>query len=98
MTDELGATRIIVAHSDIAHPISFADLAQVGGITLVPDEKDDGTNVISLPTNVPFEFSYGKHSFARHLAAANSTECEVQILRNTPLSIDIDDAEDLANL
>ena len=44
--------------------------SQPGTVTLVPDRHGDGTNVIALPTDMPFQFAYGPGSFRRHLDAA----------------------------
>ena len=63
---DAGYDRVIVAHGDLPLAGSLAPLGDWPGITLVPDRHNDGTNVIALPSDCPFEFSYGKGSFARH--------------------------------
>ena len=64
---EAGFDRVIVAHGDLPRAGSLAPLGDWPGITLVPDRRNDGTNVIALPSGCPFAFSYGQGSFARHL-------------------------------
>ena len=63
---------------------------------LVPDRHDDGTNVISVPVDLGFRFSYGPSSFSRHLAQATSLGAQPEVFRDERLSIDIDLPEDLA--
>ena len=46
--------------------------ASAAGITLVPDRYGNGTNVIALPADAGFQFSYGPGSFARHRAEAGA--------------------------
>ncbi len=43
------------------------------GVTLVPDRRDDGTNVVCVPTRAGFRFPYGPGSFARHRAEARAS-------------------------
>lgn len=93
-----GARRVIVAHADL--PLA-ADLAWVGrfaGVTLVPDRRDDGTNVICVPAGPaqpPFPFSYGPRSFARHGAAAVSLGLPLRVVRHPSLGWDVDEPADL---
>ena len=56
---DAGVTDVIVAHGDLPRAHSFAALTQPGTLTLVPDRHGDGTNVIALPTDMKFQFSYG---------------------------------------
>lgn len=91
----VGVRRVTVAHADL--PLAD-DLTWVGdwpGVTIVPDRRGDGTNVIALPTNVGFVFSYGPGSFGRHLAAAEYLGLAVRIERGSPLSWDVDLPADL---
>lgn len=90
-----GYTRVIVAHADLPHATDLASLAAPDGITLVPDRHDDGTNVIVLPSDVPFTFGYGPASFLRHLAEAERTGLPVRIDRRPRLGWDVDEPADL---
>ena len=63
-----GYDRVLVAHADLPLAVDIAWLARLGGLTLVPDRHDDGTNVVCLPSAIGFEFAYGPGSFRRHAA------------------------------
>ena len=65
---------------------------------LVPDHRDDGTPVCSVPVAAPFDFAYGAGSFARHGAAAARAELDVRVVRDPTLAFDVDVPEDLARL
>jgi 2-phospho-L-lactate guanylyltransferase len=61
---------VIVAHADLPRPANLATVARPDCITLVPDRRRDGTNVMAFPTRSPLRASYGGGSFGRHLAQA----------------------------
>ena len=91
-----GCATAIVAHSDL--PLA-RDLAWVGatpGVTLVPDRKHDGSNVLAVPTDIGFRFSYGPGSFAAHRAEAARLGQQVRIVNDPRLSWDVDLPADLA--
>ena len=54
-----GVQWVIVAHGDLPRARDLGHLAPFDGITLVPDRKDDGTNVLRLPVSCDFRFAYG---------------------------------------
>ena len=91
----MGVSRVVVAHADLPLARDLAGLVGREGITLVPDRRDDGTNVIVLPTGSGFRFSYGPGSFSRHLAEGRRLGLEVQVLREPSLSYDVDWPSDL---
>ena len=90
-----GFTRVVVSHADLPHATDLTWLGAEPGVTLVPDRRDDGTNVISLPTGRGFAFAYGPGSFARHVAAAESLGVEVRVVRDERLCWDVDVPDDL---
>src|SRR5882757_4945075 len=94
---DAGVSDVIVAHGDLPRAHSFAALAQPGTLTLVPDRHSDGTNVIALPTDMPFQFSYGPGSFQRHLQSAIAAGLSVRVRRDPLLALDIDTPSDLAH-
>jgi 2-phospho-L-lactate guanylyltransferase (CobY/MobA/RfbA family) len=65
---------------------------------IVPDHRDDGTPVLSLPTAAPFTFAYGPDSAARHANEARRRSLTVRIVRDPALGFDVDLAVDLAEL
>jgi 2-phospho-L-lactate guanylyltransferase len=92
----LGVARAVVAHADLPHATALAWVADGDGVTLVPDRRDDGTNVVALPTRSGFAFSYGPGSFARHRAEADRLGLAVRVVRDRPLGWDVDVPDDLA--
>jgi 2-phospho-L-lactate/phosphoenolpyruvate guanylyltransferase len=88
--------RVIVAHSDLPLAHDLAWIANYEGITIVPDRNAQGTNVLSLPTDVTFAFSYGPGSFHRHFVSAVSIGKGVRVIPDHALGADIDMPTDLA--
>lgn len=94
---DAGVTHVVVAHGDLPRAHSLASLAMPGRLTLVPDRRDDGTNVIAVPTDTAFRFSYGPGSFQRHLRDAIAAGLSVGVHRDPFLAVDIDTPSDLAH-
>jgi 2-phospho-L-lactate guanylyltransferase len=90
-----GVARVIVAHADLPHAVELAWVGDGDGVTLVPDRRDDGTNVICVPTRSGFRFAYGAGSFARHRGEAERLGLEVRIVREPRLGWDVDVPADL---
>ncbi|MCU1504518.1 MAG: hypothetical protein JWM12_3872 [Ilumatobacteraceae bacterium] len=88
-------SHVVVAHGDLPRPAPLAALVRPGVVTLVPDRRDDGTNVVAVPTRSGFEVSYGPGSFRRHLDAAMAAGLAVEVYRHPTLSLDIDTPADL---
>ena len=93
-----GFRRAIVAHGDL--PLAtgftqFADGSAEASIGIAPDRWGKGTNVLSVPTDRDFTFSYGPGSFRRHIQEANRLELPVKIHRDAALALDIDLPRDL---
>ena len=93
---DLGVSEVVVAAGDLPLATDLRWVAGFPGITLVPDRREEGTNVIGLPAATPFIFSYGPGSFDRHLAHAHSLGCPVRVVHSPPLAWDVDIPEDLA--
>jgi 2-phospho-L-lactate guanylyltransferase (CobY/MobA/RfbA family) len=72
-------------------------VADFDGVTLVPDRRDDGTNVACVPVDVGFRFSYGGGSFRRHAAEARRLGLPLRIVRDPVLGWDVDLPADLAH-
>ena len=92
---DLGCEHVVVAHADLPRPTLLRNVALPGGISLVPDRRDDGTNVMSFPTRSGMQASYGGGSFRRHLAAAMLLGIPVEVRRDPMLALDIDTPADL---
>ncbi len=64
---DAGVTQVTVSHADLPRASGLATVGDASGITLVPDRYGNGTNVIALPVDTGFRFSYGPGSFAAPL-------------------------------
>ena len=95
---EAGVERVIVAHGDLPLAHDLGALGRGPGVTLVPDRRDDGTNVICLPATAPFRFAYGPGSFSHHRAEATRLRLPLTIVRDARLAFDVDVPADLAGL
>ncbi len=93
-----GAKWITVAHGDLPRAAGLGALKRFDGVTLVPDRADDGTNVIRLPAQSGFRFSYGAGSFSRHRAECVRLKLASRILRVPTLAFDVDWPRDLDGL
>ncbi len=90
-----GVEQVIVAHADLPLATDLASVAHSDGVTLVPDRRDDGTNVACVPSDVGFRFSYGPGSFGRHQSEARRLHLPVRVLRQPLLAWDVDLPADL---
>jgi len=91
-----GVATAIVAHADLPLARELAWIAGFPGVTLIPDRRHDGSNVVAVPTAAGFEFAYGAGSFARHRAEAARLELPVRIVDDPALGWDVDLPADLA--
>jgi 2-phospho-L-lactate guanylyltransferase len=96
-----GLARYAVVHADLPLARSL-DAVMVDGdlpiAVIVPDHRDDGTPVLSLPTASPFAFAYGPGSAARHADEARRRSLTVRIVSDPALAFDVDVAADLGAL
>jgi 2-phospho-L-lactate guanylyltransferase len=91
-----GFATAIVAHADLPHAVDLAWVGGTPGVTIVPDRREDGTNVIAVPTRAGFTFAYGPGSFARHTAEAERLGVPLRVVREPTLGWDVDVPADLA--
>lgn len=92
----LGADPIVVAAGDLPHADGLAWVARFAGVTVVPDRRHDGTNVIAVPSASPFPFAYGPGSYRRHLAIARGLGLPLRVVYAPHFALDVDLPEDLA--
>lgn len=92
---EQGAERVVVAHADLPLATGLDHVVGTDGVVLVPDRRDDGTNVISIPVRSGFTFAYGPGSFARHRTHAEHLGLVVEVRRDVALGWDVDLPADL---
>jgi 2-phospho-L-lactate guanylyltransferase len=93
-----GARSVTVAHGDLPRAHGLGLLSPFDGVTLVPDRRDDGTNVLRLPAGSAFRFAYGPGSFRAHRAEAARLGLPVRILRHPDLAYDVDWPADVVEL
>lgn len=93
---ERGYDRAVVAHADLPLARELAWVAEFPGVTLVPDRRRDGSNVLAVPTASGFGFAYGAGSFARHRAEAARLDLPLRIVDDAALRWDVDLPADLA--
>ena len=93
-----GVTMVVVAAGDLPLATDLEWIAEFDGITLVPDRRGDGTNVIGIPASIGFTFSYGPGSFDRHLEFSHQLAVPVRVVRSPSLAWDVDVPEDLAGI
>jgi 2-phospho-L-lactate guanylyltransferase len=92
-----GFDHVLVSHADLALPDALLDVACDGSITLVPDRRHDGTNVMSFPAAHRLRAAYGGGSFSRHLDQALAAAVPVEVRSDPRLSLDLDTPRDLAH-
>lgn len=91
----LGADEVLVAHADLPMAHGLAQLAGFDGVTLVPDRRDDGTNVVCIPAGAAFRFAYGPGSFSRHRAESVRLGLDYRVVRQPDLAWDVDVPSDI---
>lgn len=90
-----GVETAVVAHADLPLATSLAWAADFAGVTLVPDRRRDGSNVVAVPSASGFRFAYGGGSFPRHRAEAARLGLALRIVRDPDLGWDVDLPSDL---
>jgi 2-phospho-L-lactate/phosphoenolpyruvate guanylyltransferase len=91
----LGAEVVTVVHADLPFARGVGSLEAFDGVTLVPDRREDGTNLIRLPARSGFSFSYGPGSFERHLQECARVGLPVRVVHRPDLAFDVDWPSDL---
>ena len=90
--------RVVVVHGDIAKPYGLGSHEFGDGISIFTDHHGTGTNVLSLPTDLPFKFGYGPGSAQLHEKVARDLSADVDVIVDSPWRFDIDTPEDLTGL
>jgi 2-phospho-L-lactate guanylyltransferase len=90
-----GVELVTVAHADLPFVPPLADFATAGAVTLAPDRRHEGTNVLAVPAGAGFRFSYGPGSFARHCAEAERLGLAVRVVKDWRLATDVDHPSDV---
>jgi 2-phospho-L-lactate guanylyltransferase len=95
---DAGLVRYAIVHADLPNIVSLDAVLTDGDApvaVVVPDHRDDGTPVLTLPTACEFAFAYGPGSAARHIAEARRCGLDVRIVHDPALAFDVDIPADL---
>ena len=90
-----GFDHIVIAHSDLPLAHDLAGVAAPRTVTLVPDRRSDGTNVMAVPVDVDLPAAYGAASFTHHLSVAMAAGARVEVRRDPRLALDVDNPDDV---
>lgn len=93
-----GYARAIIAHGDLPLATSLAWVGQFDGVTIVPDRRGEGTNVMAVPLGTGFTFHYGELSAPAHQAEAERLGLPLRVMPDDALGWDIDVPADLNEL
>jgi 2-phospho-L-lactate guanylyltransferase len=93
--NNLHYSQFTVIPTDLFFPYKVSLIETLGTITIIPDHKLFGTNLLSIPKGISWRFQFGKHSFIKHLHQAQLTKYPVKTLYHKDLSHDIDEEQDL---
>lgn len=103
---ERGAETCCILHADLPLASSdgvsrlLRDHRSQGGpsVTLAPDRRGRGTNVIICTPASALDFCYGGNSLAAHRTAAARVGITVRVIRDDALALDVDTPGDLDTL
>jgi 2-phospho-L-lactate/phosphoenolpyruvate guanylyltransferase len=90
-----GVALVTVAHADLPLVTDLTGLGRPDTVVLAPDRRRDGTNVIAIPADSGFSFSYGAGSFGRHRAEAERLGLAIEVMDRADLAWDVDVPDDL---
>ena len=92
-----GYDHLVIVHSDIPLAHDLSTVATSGTVTLVPERRRAGTNVLALPVPARVPASYGAGSFTRHLELAMGSGFQIEVRTDPRLALDVDNPDDLAH-
>lgn len=103
---ELGCSQCLVAHGDLPlltqveldrfirqHRLSASPV-----LSIAPDRRGSGSNMLCLPAAAQFDFCYGENSFVAHCDHAAALGLNHQVYHAPGSACDIDELEDLLQL
>lgn len=95
---DAGVERVIIAHADLPLATDLRQMLSADQISIAPDRHRFGTNVLCLPTSLPFDFAYGSGSFETHCTIAHDLGISPRIVEAPDLARDLDHPDDLSGL
>ena len=92
----IGFDRVVVAHADLPLAVDLAWPARHDGVTLVPDRRDDGTNVACVPTGARASSSATARARSGATAPRRAgSASSLRVVREPTLGWDVDLPADL---
>ncbi|HET6379417.1 MAG TPA: 2-phospho-L-lactate guanylyltransferase [candidate division Zixibacteria bacterium] len=96
-----GVKALVVLHGDLPYLAvddvrALADAVAARGVAVAPDRAGTGTNGLAERPLDSIPFRFGRGSFARHLAEAESRGLALTVVRRPGLAFDLDTPDDLA--
>jgi 2-phospho-L-lactate guanylyltransferase len=95
---ERGAAYVTVVHGDLPTASGIGALEHFDGVTIAPDRRRTGTNLLRVPTASGFAMRFGRDSLRAHLDECERRSLETWVLDRDDLAFDVDEPEDLASL
>ena len=98
---EKGAQGIVAVHADLPLlttediTLVIRSIAKSPAVTVVPAERDLGTNVLAMSPPGFIEYAYGKRSSQRHAMAARARRINPKFFHTPRLGFDLDTPADL---
>ncbi len=89
---------VTVAHGDLPRARDLGTLAPFDGVTLVPDRRDDGTNVLRLPGGLRFPLRLRTGLVPRPPRRGHAPRPGRAVVRDPDLAYDVDWPADVAEL
>jgi 2-phospho-L-lactate guanylyltransferase len=90
-----GARFMAVVPVDLKAPERACRLRIGHGVTIVPDLRYRGTNLIVIPTGLDWAFRFGPDSLLLHASEALSVGAGLELVSDPLLQTDLDTGEDL---
>jgi 2-phospho-L-lactate guanylyltransferase len=91
-----GYDHAVVAHGDLPFVASLSALEVLeGGVTVAPDRRVAGSNVVAVPTTAGFRFCYGPRSYERHREEARRLGLSFRTVHDWRFALDLDLPADL---
>jgi 2-phospho-L-lactate guanylyltransferase len=87
--------QVVIVHGDLRRPQGLGSFQPGPGVTIVTDHHQLGTNVMSLPTDLDFHFSYGANSAQLHQREAERLGITWRVTTDSPWRFDVDEPDDL---
>jgi len=94
----LGADYVTVVHADLPTAAGIGRIEHFEGVTIAPDRRHTGTNLLRVPTSAGFTMCFGRDSFRRHVEESERRGLAHQVLERDDLAFDVDEPEDLVAL